>query len=63
LIEAFAEAPYPVPIAWRQECTDQAGIGEFQRPYHQLQLGGVSVECPVIFDLGGSAAPLQLRWY
>jgi hypothetical protein len=63
LIEAYGDGPYPVPFAWRQECTGQTGSAVFQSPFQQLPLTGIGVECPVIFDLGGSEGPLLVRWY
>jgi hypothetical protein len=63
LIESYDGGPYPVPFSWRQECTGQAGSAVFEGPFQMLALTGLGVDCPVLVELGGSDAPLQLRWF
>lgn len=63
LFECFEDGPYPVPLVWSQECTGQAGSAVCVSPFQMLPLTGLSLDCPVVFELHGSDAPLRLRWF
>jgi hypothetical protein len=55
--------PYPVSFTWRQDCTGAGETNTFNITFEQRLFNGVSTGCPVIIDLAGSDAPLQLRWF
>ncbi len=63
LIESVESGPFPMTLAWTQACTGQSGASSFDRPYHQRALTGLSVSCPVVFELRGSSAPLGIRFW
>ena len=63
LLESFDGATFPVPVAWRQECTGALGAAVFERQFQQLRLLGITTECPVFIELGGGSEPIALRWY
>lgn len=63
LIESFESGPFPMSFAWSQACSGQSGASSFDRGFHQRQLIGMSIECPIIIELRGSAANLGIRWW
>ena len=62
-LEGYEAGPYPVPFAWSQECTGQAGSAVFESPFQMVVLTDLGLECPAVFELDGSDSPLQLRWF
>lgn len=63
LIESFELGPFPMSFSWSQECSGQSGASTFDRGFHQRQLIGMTLDCPIIFDLRGSAANLGIRYW
>jgi hypothetical protein len=63
LLNSVDDGPYPITIAWRQECSAAVGSAVFSAAFELLPIAGLSAACPVIFDLGGSAEPFALIWY
>lgn len=63
LIESFETGPFPMSFSWSQECSGQSGASTFDRGFHQRQLIGMSLDCPIIIDLRGSAANLGIRYW
>jgi hypothetical protein len=62
-VDSFEVGPFPITFAWTQACTGQSGTSSFDVPYQRRSLPGMSLDCPIVFDLRGSAAELQMRWW
>ena len=63
LFENYALGPFPFGFRWTQACSGQEGAGSFNQPFEQRAMTGLSTACPVVIELQGSAAPVELRWY
>lgn len=62
LFDSFETGSFPVTFSFRQECSELAGTGTFDGPFDRVTIGGLSIDCPVIFDFAGTA-PFQVRWF
>jgi hypothetical protein len=62
LIDSYEAGTFPVPFAYRQECSGVAGTAQFDAQFDRVTIAGLSTACPVIFDFAGSAS-FQVRWF
>jgi hypothetical protein len=63
VIESGGSGPFPVPLSWSQSCSGQSGAGTLNGVFQQVPMPGVSTACPIVLDLRGSPALVELRWF
>jgi hypothetical protein len=54
---------FPVPVTWTDSCTQASGSVTFNAVWQAHTIGFHQASCPVLIQLSGSGAPLQLTWW
>lgn len=54
---------FPVPASWTDSCTSATGSTTFTTSWQSRTIGNHAASCPVVIQLSGSGAPLQLTWW
>jgi hypothetical protein len=63
LLESGRGGAFPISVAWYQTCSGQAGSALLRRPFDQVRLPALGVECTVLIDFSGAADGIEVRWY
>ena len=60
----YTPGTYPVPFAWRNECSGNSGTGEFTHDWDDELLSSINDDCATLIHLqGSSAGTINLQYW